>query len=424
VKFDVIVVGAGATGLFTTLDLSLRGVNVCLVERGFIGSGTSGRFHGLLHSGARYAVNDPEAARECALENEVVSKIAPHAVRDTGGLFLALTEEEVEYYEKLTKALGALGIVWRDVSNEELRIMEPNVNPKVLRAILVQDKVVRGLELLTSIALSALKAGARIMAKTKVVGFLREGGGIKGVKLFRERTGSTEEIQGDLVVNAAGPWAGEVARMAGAEVEVIPTAGVMAVARIKLTSKVINRMRPPSDGDILVPYAEDAYIAGTTAVITEDPDQVAVSQEDLDLLLTEGSQMVPKLREVGFHRAYASVRPLIKSGDEGGRGLSRTFELFDHESEGVHGLITVAGGKFTTSRLIGEKVADLVSSKLGIRAGSKTSRTPLLPPSLEEIKAAARNRGEEWILSSLEGVDSERFFGAATAFYLNSLLGV
>jgi glycerol-3-phosphate dehydrogenase len=81
--FDVVVVGGGVNGLFTALDLSLRGFKVLLLERGSVGSGTSGRMHGLLHSGARYVVTDPRAAVECIEENRIMARIAPHAIEDT-----------------------------------------------------------------------------------------------------------------------------------------------------------------------------------------------------------------------------------------------------------------------------------------------------------------------------------------------------
>jgi len=109
-RTTVVVIGGGANGLFTTLDLALRGINVTLVEKGDIGSGTSGKFHGLLHSGARYAVTDPEAAKECIQENKIISRIAPHAVKDTGGLFLGVTESDLEFYERFISSLDKIGI--------------------------------------------------------------------------------------------------------------------------------------------------------------------------------------------------------------------------------------------------------------------------------------------------------------------------
>lgn len=143
---------------------------------------------------------------------------------------------------------------------------------------------------------------------------------------------------------------------------------------------MLNRLRPPSDGDIIVPY-QDTSILGTTATIIEDPDNFTISDEDVKMLIKEGSQLVPELSKTRVIRTYASVRPLMRTSEDG-RKASRDFTILDHEREdGVSGLISIIGGKFTTSRLVGEKVGDLVSEKLGVRAKSKTKETKLISPS-------------------------------------------
>ena len=87
-RADVLVIGGGATGLGIAWDLALRGISVILVEMGDLSSGTSGRYHGLLHSGARYVVSDPETARECMKENAILRRIVSRAIDETGGLFV------------------------------------------------------------------------------------------------------------------------------------------------------------------------------------------------------------------------------------------------------------------------------------------------------------------------------------------------
>src|SRR5512143_3197020 len=94
---DVLVIGGGATGAGVLFDLALRGLRVILAEQSDIGTGTSGRYHGLLHSGARYVVRDPSSAKECIEENRILRKIAPHAIEDTGGLFVAMPPDDPGY---------------------------------------------------------------------------------------------------------------------------------------------------------------------------------------------------------------------------------------------------------------------------------------------------------------------------------------
>ncbi|ABP95338.1 FAD dependent oxidoreductase [Metallosphaera sedula] len=363
----VTVIGGGANGLFTALDLALRGVKVVLVERGDIGSGTSGKFHGLLHSGARYAVTDPGSAKECAEENEVISRIAPHAVRDTGGLFLGITEEEVEFSERFLRSLDSLGIKHRVMDRGELLKAEPHANPSTRIAVWVPDKVIHGYDLLASVAFTASLSGATILTQAEVVEIQR-GSELK-VKILDKLTGETHVIESQIIVNASGPWSFKVTGLAGiGEVPVLPTAGIMAVFDRRLNNMVLNRLRPPSDGDILVPYGE-ASILGTTATVVDDPDNFSIADEEVNLLLREGVKLVPGLAQAKVSRVYASVRPLIANADSG-RQASRDYLILEHEE--VPGLISVIGGKFTTARLLGEKVGDLVASKLGVKERSKT----------------------------------------------------
>ena len=130
-EFDVIVIGGGITGLGTARDCSLRGLNVLLVERNDIGTGATGRNHGLLHSGARYAVTDRESATECIKENMILKKIARHCVDDTSGLFLTLPEDDLDYQATFVKACRDAGIKADIIDPKEALLMEPSANPSV-----------------------------------------------------------------------------------------------------------------------------------------------------------------------------------------------------------------------------------------------------------------------------------------------------
>jgi len=190
-----------------------------------------------------------------------------------------------------------------------------------------------------------------------VKSFNKDGSKVTGVKVFNKLKNREEEIDADLFVNAAGPWSANVAKMAGIDIEIMPTAGAMGVSGFQFVNHLINRMRLPSDGDIIIPYVSNVTISGTTVTPIDDPDNFSAQEEELQLLLDEGSMMVPKLKGLGFKRNYASIRPLLKGEDaRGGRNAGRTFDIFYHEKDGIHGFITVSGEKFTTSRLIAEKI--------------------------------------------------------------------
>ena len=363
------VIGGGINGLFTALDLTLRGFSVVLLERGAIGGGTSGRMHGLLHSGARYAVTDPKAAVECIEENKVLVNMAPHAVEDTGGYFVAITKEDEEYVDQFLRGLRQVNIEHREINPGEAVREEPNLNPNVKAVVEVPDKVVFARDLMFSIAISAHREGALIMQGAEVIGFNINGGEVREVSVKDHLTGGVRSVKAGVIAVAAGPWTYRVVKMAGIDVDMMPTMGVMVVYQRRLTKRVINRLRMPSDGDILLPYGSTS-IMGTTAVIVEDPDNLPISDDDIKFLTSEGSQMVPLLAKTSIVRAYASVRPLIKMQGVDTREATRDFMVIRHEKPS--NMVTVIGGKFTTGRLVGERLSDEVARMLGSSKSSVT----------------------------------------------------
>ena len=138
-EYDVIIVGGGITGAGTARDCALRGLRVLLIERFDIATGATGRNHGLLHSGARYAVTDQESATECIKENMILKKIARHCVDDTSGLFITLPEDDLAYQDTFVKACLAAGINAEVIDPEEAKRMEPSVNPSLIGAVKVPD---------------------------------------------------------------------------------------------------------------------------------------------------------------------------------------------------------------------------------------------------------------------------------------------
>lgn len=402
---DVVVIGGGINGLFTTLDLSLRGFRVMLLERNVIGSGTSGRMHGLLHSGARYVVTDPKAAVECAEENKIIASIAPHAVEDTGGYYVAVDKDDEEYREQFIKGLRAANINYREVEPKDALKEEPNLNPEVKAVVEVPDKVVFAKDLMFSVAVSAYREGALIIQGAEVMGFNVNGDVIDEVVVKDHVTGDVRRVKPRVVVVAAGPWTYKVVRMARIEVDMMPTMGVMVVYQHRLTRRVINRMRMPSDGDILLPYASSS-IVGTTAVIVDDPDNLTISDDDVNFLTSEGSRMVPVLSSIGVVRAYASVRPLIKMPGVNTREAARDFAIIRHDKPS--NLVSVIGGKFTTGRLVGEKLSDEVSILLGSSRRSVTRSHPLFGVNLYDDLRELDNSLRNLALDFKGSIDEER----------------
>src|SRR2546421_1605312 len=178
-------------------------------------------------------------------------------------------------------------------------------------------------------------------------------GKVVGARVHDELNGEELEIHADVVVNAAGAWAGQIANLAGCEVTVLPGKGIMIAMNHRLVNTVVNRCKPPSDGDIIVPIRTVSVI-GTTDVRVADPDELEVTQAEVEEMLDEGEKLVPGFREVRALRVWAGARPLFATEQvTDTRQVSRSHALLDHlERDGVRGLITITGGKTTTFRLM------------------------------------------------------------------------
>ncbi len=377
--FHVLIIGGGATGAALAHDLALRGLRVTLVERGEVTSGTTGRHHGLLHSGARYAVKDPESARECIQENGILRRIAPGSFELNDGLFVAITEEDEAYLEPFLEGCAACGIPTRVLTREQALRLEPNLNPQVRVAVQVPDGTMDAMRLPLRFLATAKHNGAVVHTFTEVVDMVFQGRTVAGVRVRDHKADRTYTLAADLVVNAAGPWAGRVAAMAGVEVPVVPSPGVLVAVEGRWTNMVINRLHPSGDGDIIVPQRRFSII-GTSSWVVDDPDDIPVPPDHVAMMLRYGGEMVPAVGRARIRAAWAAARPLVGQRAGGsGRELSRTFRCFDHAEEGVEGLVTILGGKATTARAMAEVTADLVCRKLGVNAVCRTREVVLLP---------------------------------------------
>jgi glycerol-3-phosphate dehydrogenase len=386
----VIIIGAGSTGSATAHDLALRGLRVTLLERGEVAFGTTGRNHCLLHSGGRYCVTDQESAIECIEENMILRKIMPDLLELNDGLFVALTEADLAFKDRFLEGCAACHIPARDISIEHALAMEPFLNPNVLAAIQVPDGVFEPFRFCLAFLATAQQNGAIVRTYTEVTDLLQAGKIVTGVKVKDHCTGRTETLYADLVINAAGPWAGEIAAKAGVSVPEIPTAGVMVALDCRLNNMVLNRLNKPSDGDIVVPQRATSVI-GTTSWPVEDPDRITIPPEHVDRMISQGEQLMPAVRKVPMRAKMAVARPLIAKGGTDARDVSRTFECFDHERDGMNGFVTIAGGKTTTARAMAEKVADIVCRKLDIAATCRTRDTLLASYRLFFQQADSRN---------------------------------
>ncbi|NNN98333.1 anaerobic glycerol-3-phosphate dehydrogenase subunit A [Vibrio sp. B1-2] len=385
---DVVIIGGGATGTGIMRDCALRGIACILLEKDDIASGTTGRNHGLLHSGARYAVTDPESAKECIQENKILKNIARHCVEKTDGLFITLPEDDLAFQSTFIDACAQAGITTEPLSAKEALRLEPHVNPNLVGAIKVPDGTLDPFRLCASNVLDAKEHGARIMNKTIVTSLIRQGDTVLGVRCLQLSTHQQYEIFAKEVINAAGIWGQNICEYADLNIKMFPAKGSLLILDYRINNLVINRCRKPSDADILVPGDTISLIGTTSEHIDYDQiDNLHVTEKEVDILLAEGAKLAPIMANTRVLRAYAGVRPLVSINDDGsGRNISRGIVLLDHEQrDGLKGLTTITGGKLMTYRLMAEWATDLVAKKLGNNTPCET-HTRALPGSNETPK--------------------------------------
>jgi glycerol-3-phosphate dehydrogenase len=381
VKTQVLIIGGGATGTGLARDLALRGVQSLLVEKKDINAGASGGNHGLLHSGARYVSSDPEAAKECREEGQLLKNIAAQCVEDTGGLFVAVQGDDENYIADFPEMCDRCGIPAQAMDLQEVRLLEPALSELIIAAYKVPDAAIDPFRLSLDNMAQAQQHGSRLLSHTMVRAFEISGSEIKSVQLQNTQTGEKALVEAHVVINAAGAWAGLVAGLAGISIPVLFSKGSLLITHNRLANRVLNRLRPASNADILVPGGT-VSILGTTSIRIENPDEAYPTVEEIDLMVEDAGAMIPALETTRYIRAYCGVRPLISlGGDSDDRKVSRGFTLMDHGAQGVENFFTISGGKLTTYRMMAEKTADLVCQYLGISKPCRT-RTEPLPPSL------------------------------------------
>ena len=204
-EYDVIVIGGGITGAGTARDCAMRGLKTLLVERHDLTAGATGRNHGLLHSGARYAVTDQESARECIQENMTLRKIARHCVEETDGLFITLPEDDLAFQETFIDSCLRAGIRAEAIDPAEAIRLEPSVNKSLIGAVRVPDGAVDPFRMTVANVYDARLHGADVLKYHEVTAIVKEAGRVVGVEVYDAENRQKKTYRSRVVINAAAP---------------------------------------------------------------------------------------------------------------------------------------------------------------------------------------------------------------------------
>ncbi|MGA8943970.1 MAG: anaerobic glycerol-3-phosphate dehydrogenase subunit GlpA [Thermoactinomyces sp.] len=416
IETQVVVIGGGVTGTGVLRDLALRGIKAVLVEQGDLGYGTSTRNHGLLHSGSRYVVKDKDAAEEAYRENLVLKKILPGVIEETGGIYVKVPGDDDDYVEQWVRANREVGIPVEEIPVSQALEEEPYLNRKIEAAFRTPDGSIDPFMTMVDVVADAVSHGAKVLTYHKVVGMIARQNRITGVIVRNHYTGEETEIYADMVINAAGPWAGKVAELAGIPLQMINNKGMLVVFNRRFHKQCLFRLRKPGDAEIFVP-GHNVSLFGTTGINTDDPDDTSLDRQEMEGMLAEGMKLVPSIHELRIIRAFSGNRPLYQESadtDPTGRNVTRGLALLDHEKrDGVEGFITITGGKLTTFRYMAEVTVDLALKKLGISVPC-TSHEEIVPHREAneffkevEMAPAARHKLHNWAGPRAKLIESE-----------------
>jgi glycerol-3-phosphate dehydrogenase len=374
--WDVIVVGGGATGLGTAVEAASRGYRTVLLERGDFAQGTSSRSTKLIHGGVRYLQQgNLSLVLEALRERGLLIRNAPHLVHNRSFVVPLYDWWEGPFYGiglKLYDLLaGELGLGPSQLlSREETLKQLPTVEPQGLRGgVIYHDGQFDDARLAVSLALTLADLGGVPLNHLAVTGILHDNGLVAGVEAADRETGRKFAVRGRVVVNAAGPFVDSVRRLADPAVKALiaPSQGVHLV---------LDGSFLPGDSAIMVPHTDDGRVLfavpwhGRVLVGTTDTPLVAAEPEpcplpaEVDFLLAHAARYLTRHPTRGdVLSAFAGIRPLVRAAAGGDTAsLSRDHTLLIDGN----GLITIAGGKWTTYRKMGEDAVAAAARVAGL----------------------------------------------------------
>ncbi len=391
---DAIVVGGGVTGTAVARDLALRGIDVLLLEREDWGAGAIGCDSTSETLPTRLDV-DSEFIRLAAAEATILHAIAPHLVERRTMAFLARPEDRGAL-ERLEAALDLLDRFRPPelfhprlrLSGLEARRLEPGISPEVTAAAVSEDWTLNARRLAWLNVLDAIRAGAHALNHSPVEAILTQAGAVSGVR-YRAPDGQRIEVSARVIVNAAGPWAREVAAMAGIELRprLVKHLEIVYDRRVS----VFGLASRAADGRwvTLAPQGTTSVLGTAQSETYSRPETLQATIDELDDLRWALARTFPAIGDSRAIRAQIAAFPSTAAWGVPAQLVTSRLAVHDHEREGASGLVSAIGGGLSTFRASAEAIADVVCARLGIRAPSTTARRPLpggageMPPAEE-----------------------------------------
>ncbi len=388
-SFDVVVIGGGITGAGCALDAVSRGLTVALIEQRDLSSGTSSRSSKLFHGGLRYLEQfDFKLVNEALHERELIRQnLAPYMVWPVPFVYplrhriweRAYVTAGITLYEGMAKLGGnTLPHQWQ-LSRTELRRVFPSIKPDAfVGGIRYYDAGTDDARYTIAVARTAAMLGARVLTSARVNGFLRSGGTVTGVTATCLETGRDIEVSARVVVNATGVWTDRTERLVGdTHTDVTASKGIhIVVPRERIDSRVGFITKTSSSVLFLIPHEEFWHIGTTDTPWKLGLAHPAASRRDIEYVLEQANQVIePPLTHDDVVGVYAGLRPLVSGDAESTAKLSREHVI----TIPAPGLVTIAGGKYTTYRVMAEDTIDRAFESISVTVPpSVTEQIPLV----------------------------------------------
>jgi glycerol-3-phosphate dehydrogenase len=386
-QFDCIIIGGGITGAAVAYEAASRGLKVALCEKNDFGWATSSATSKLIHGGLRY-LNYFEfgLVRESLRERRILENIAPNLVypfpfmipnynrleNNRWVLKIGMILYDILSYDKAFTWDKSKKIPMHfTLSKEKALKEEPNIRPEGLTAATVyyDCQSIFPERLTLAFIKSAVAYGAKVANYAEVVNFVYSNNSIAGVIVHDKLTGREVTIKGTIIINCGGPWADIILKKAengNAKHQIRRSEGIHIITKPMVNTYAVGLMPRKGRHFFLIPWRGYSLIGTTDKEYIGNPDEYKVTKQSIQELLDDVNSAFGDgnltFKDIKF--AYGGLRPLVEDQVEGTYQSSRRYEIYDNAQEGVNGLITVEGGKYTTSRNLAVNVMKLVEKKL------------------------------------------------------------
>jgi len=411
---DLLVIGGGITGAGIARDAALRGFRVALAEARDFGSGTSSRSSRLIHGGLRYLEHGHvHLVLEALRERAVLRRLAPHLVQPLSFVLPFFQSDRVPGWKaRLGLTLYDFLAGWGNVRRHQtlgkraLLELEPLLRePGLTGGAVYYDAQCDDARLTLAVVRAAAEAGARVANYTRVTSLLFEGDRVVGARLRDELSGTEAEHRCRLVVNASGPWGDVIRRLedpAAAPLLRLTKGSHLMVPQARIGNRHAIIFTSPLDRRVMfiLPWEQWTYIGTTDTDDAGDPDAVSADQSDLIYLLRSANSIYPgaRLTEDDVVASWAGLRPLLAADPHSSPAqIPREHRIV----KGSRGMLTIAGGKLTTFRVMARDLVDRAARELGAHRadGRALSRSRPLPGGEAAVTETFRPQGLELGLS-------------------------